>query len=40
MGMNYVFTATGLSSGATSSILFSWTTMAVFATAAVFAGLL
>jgi hypothetical protein len=39
MGMNYVFTATGLTSGA-SSLLFSWTSLAVFVSATIFAGLL
>jgi hypothetical protein len=36
MGMNFVFTATGLESGA-ASLLLSWTTVAIFASAAVFA---
>jgi len=38
MGMNYVFTATGLDSGA-ASLLLSWTSLAIFTTAAVFVGL-
>jgi len=39
LGMNYVFTATGLSSSA-STMLFSWTSITVLVTASIFASLL
>jgi len=39
MGMNFVFTATGLSSSA-STMLFSWTSIAVLVSASIFASLL